>query len=149
MLTKDPDRWDRMKVQTAKIRVKYRNLTERINARLNSGDIRLVRRWRKFNQSSTKYSLNDSEEHEYEYDDLNSPDEFERIDDIRHMCDEIHWNVLNTIDNSTVYILTTYNVSNQIVCSLSDVDPHTRYHHVCEYGLSFLLLPIEISLTLL
>jgi hypothetical protein len=74
---------------------------------------------------------------EYEYDDLDSSDEsdeFEQIENIRGFCNEIHWNVLNNNNNSTVYILTKYNMSNKTVCSLSDVEPQTKYHHVCEYG---------------
>jgi hypothetical protein len=77
---------------------------------------------------------------EYEYDDLDSSDEideFEQIEDTRGICDDTHWNVLNDMNNSTVFILTKYNMSNKTICSLSDVDPHTKYHHVCEYGLSF------------
>ena len=73
---------------------------------------------------------------EYEYDDLDSPDEsdeFERFADIHGICNQIHWNVLN--DNSTVYILTTYIVSDKIVCSLSNIEPYTKYPHVCEYGM--------------
>ena len=73
---------------------------------------------------------------EYEYDDLDSPDEsdeFERLNDIRGICAQIDWNVFN--NNSNVYILTTYIVSDKIVCSLSDVEPNTQYHHVCEYGM--------------
>jgi len=75
---------------------------------------------------------------EYEYDDLDSSDEsdeFDQIENIRGFCDEIHWNVLNNTNNSTVYILTKYNMSNKSVCSLSDVEPQTKYPHVCEYGL--------------
>jgi hypothetical protein len=34
-----------------------------------------------------------------------------------------------------VYILTTYLVSDKIVCSLSDVESDIEYEHVCEYGL--------------
>jgi hypothetical protein len=74
---------------------------------------------------------------EYEYDDLDSSDEsdeFEQIENIRGICDDIHWNVLNNTNNSTVYILTKYNMSDKTVCSLSDVQPYTKYHHVCEYG---------------
>jgi hypothetical protein len=79
---------------------------------------------------------------EYEYDDLDSSDEideFEQINDTRRICDDIHWNVLNETSNATVFILTKYNMSDKIICSLSDVDSYTRYHHVCEYGLLFYL----------
>jgi hypothetical protein len=76
---------------------------------------------------------------EYEYDDLDSSDEsdeFEQIEDIRGICGELHWNVLNNNNNnSTTFILTKYNMSDKIICSLSDVESHTKYPHVCEYGL--------------
>jgi len=145
MLTKDQDRWARMKEQLSKVRVKYQNITKNIVNQLNSAGIRILRRSRKLNQSSRKNKRNSTTidnssiiyPDEYEYDDFDSSDEFEQIDDIRNMCDEIHWNVLNIINNSTTYILTSYNVTDKIVCSLSDIDPHTKYHHVCEYGLSF------------
>ncbi|CAF0929613.1 unnamed protein product [Adineta ricciae] len=80
------------------------------------------------------------DEDEYEYDDLDSPDEsdpFEQIDDISSVCQRIDWNVLNQNSNSTVYVLTTYIVSDATVCSLSDVDTDMEYHHVCEYVLDF------------
>ena len=105
-----------------------------------------MRRSRKKQQSFKQYQSNDSiiiinsnvtnNNDEYEYDDLDSPDEsdeFEQIEDIRGICDQIHWNVFN--NNSNVFILTTYIVSDKIVCSLSDVEPNTKYHHVCEYGM--------------
>jgi hypothetical protein len=72
---------------------------------------------------------------EYEYEDIDSPDdsdEFEKLDDIKGICDQIDWNVIN--NDSTVYILTTYLISDKIVCSLSNVEADTEYEHVCEYG---------------
>ena len=75
---------------------------------------------------------------EYEYDDLDSSDEvdeFEQIGDTHRICDDLHWNVLNEASNATVFLLTKYNMSDKIICSLSDIDPQTKYHHVCEYGL--------------
>ncbi|CAF4805664.1 unnamed protein product, partial [Rotaria socialis] len=71
---------------------------------------------------------------EYEYDDLDSldeSDEFEQIQDIRGICDQIAWNALD--DNSTTFILTTYIVSDKIICSLSDVEPDHEYPILCEY----------------
>ena len=75
---------------------------------------------------------------EYEYDDLDSSDEidpFEQIEDLRHICDDIHWNVFNETSNATVFILTKYNVLDKTMCSLSDVDPEMKYHYLCEYGM--------------
>lgn len=83
---------------------------------------------------------------EYEYDDLDSSDEideFEQIEDIDRICNDIHWNVLNDTNNATVFILTKYNMSDKIICSLSDVEPYIKYHHVCEYGLLFFILNIN------
>ncbi|UJR37331.1 hypothetical protein I4U23_030039 [Adineta vaga] len=90
--------------------------------------------------TSTRNLSSINDEDEYEYDDLDSPDEsdlFEQIDDIRGICQKIDWNVHDDNSNSTVYILTTYIVSDQTVCSLSDVEIDTEYHHVCEYVLDF------------
>ena len=82
-------------------------------------------------------SLNDTTAiDEYEYDSLDSSDEdeiFEEIDDIQGICDKIDWNVLN--NDSTVYILTTYLISNKIICSLSNIESLMEYQHICEYGL--------------
>ncbi|CAF1562766.1 unnamed protein product [Rotaria magnacalcarata] len=75
---------------------------------------------------------------EYEYDDIDSEDdadEFEQFDDVRGICDQVDWNVLN--NDSTVYVLTTYLIVNKIVCSLSNVEPNVEYDHVCEYVLDF------------
>ena len=146
MLTNDQNRWNRMKQQLRRVRIKYRNSTKKIIDRLNSAGLRIMRRSRKKQQSFKQYQSNDSiiiissnvtnSDDEYEYDDLDSPDEsdeFEQIEDIRGICNQIHWNAFN--NNSSVYILTTYIVSNKIVCSLSDVEPNTNYHHICEYGM--------------
>jgi hypothetical protein len=146
MLTNDQDRWNRMKQQLRRVRIKYQNSTKRIIDRLNSAGLRIMRRSRKKQQSFKQYQSNDSivinnsnvtnNNDEYEYDDLDSPDEsdeFEQIEDIRGICNQIHWNVFD--NNSNVFILTTYIVSNKTVCSLSDVEPNTKYHHVCEYGM--------------
>ncbi|CAF5110043.1 unnamed protein product, partial [Rotaria sp. Silwood1] len=75
---------------------------------------------------------------EYEYDDIDSEDqsdEFERIDDIRGICDQVDWNVLN--NDTTVYILTTFLLSDKIHCSISNVESNIEYDHVCEYVLDF------------
>jgi len=82
------------------------------------------------------FSNDTTEIDEYEYDDLNSEeesDEFERMDDIRGICDQIDWNVMN--NNATVYMLTTFLISDKIVCSLSNVEYDLEYEHICEYGL--------------
>ncbi len=146
MLINDQSQWKGMKEKFHEARVKYENSTKNMLERLNSSGLRILRRSRKLEQSSEKNKLNNAtinissiiNDDEYEYDDLGSldeSDEFEQIENIHSFCDEIHWNVLNDINKSTVYILTTYNMLNKSVCSLSDVEPQTKYRHVCEYGL--------------
>ena len=84
----------------------------------------------------SNHTMNDTREiEEYEYDDLDSDDQtddFESLDDIRGICDQIDWNVLN--NNATVYMLSTYLIENKIVCSLSNVEEDQEYEHLCEYG---------------
>jgi hypothetical protein len=147
ILTHDQDRWNRMKQQLRRMRTGFQNSTKKILNELNSSGLRIMRRSRRKKPSTSKqYNSNDSvviissnvnnTDDEYEYDDLDLPDEsdeFEKLEDIRGICDQIHWNVLN--DNSSVYILSTYIVSDKIVCSLSDVEGNTEYHHICEYGM--------------
>lgn len=80
----------------------------------------------------------DDDEDEYEYDEIDSTDEndeFEQLQNIRGICDQIAWNALD--NNATVYVLTTYIVSDKTICSLSDVEPDNEYPHICEYGSSF------------
>lgn len=175
MLTKDPDRWKRMKKQFGDIRKKYKELKEKVLNRLSSTGLKILLRTKKVKDFSTRkrvhqndfqpsyyeeYDFDDREfnttnpileanstaithviddEDEYEYDNLDSPDEsdpFEQIDDIYSICQRIDWNVLNPESNSTVFVLTTYIVSDATICSLSDVDIDMEYPHVCEYGLS-------------
>jgi hypothetical protein len=98
------------------------------------------------NQTNLNLVSNDTTEIvEYEYDDLNSEeetDEFERIDEIKGICDQIDWNVMN--NNATVYMLTTFLISTNIVCSLSNVEPDLEYEHVCEYGMEFFFFVYKI-----
>jgi hypothetical protein len=56
----------------------------------------------------------------------------ERIEDIRSVCDEIDWNMID--ENSTIYMLTTLIKSNQTICLLSDVQSDLESKHICEYG---------------
>lgn len=88
------------------------------------------------NRTTLNLSNDTTQVEEYEYDDIYSEeegDEFERMDDIRGICDQIDWNVLN--NNATVYMLTTFLISDKIVCSLSNVESDLEYEHICEYGL--------------
>ncbi|CAF4434070.1 unnamed protein product, partial [Rotaria magnacalcarata] len=75
---------------------------------------------------------------EYELNVLDSSgeiDEFEQFQDIHHICHHVVWNGLN--ENATIYILTTYTLLDKLVCALSDIEPNTEYHHICEHGLLF------------
>ncbi|CAF4543405.1 unnamed protein product, partial [Rotaria sp. Silwood2] len=84
--------------------------------------------------NSMKVNEQDYEEEE----DLDLPDEaddFEQIDDIHGICDQVVWNVMK--NSSQVYVLTTFLRDKKIVCSLSDTDPNVKYNHVCEYVLDF------------
>ncbi|CAF1115140.1 unnamed protein product [Rotaria sordida] len=145
ILNNDRDQWKQMKQKFHTIHMKYLNLTTRIINRLNSIDLHIMRRSKKVKQyksnetTTTNVSFivnNDNDE--YEYDDLDSSDEndeFQKIEDIHNICNHIDSNVLN--DNSTVYILTTYILSNKTICLLSDVELNIKYHHICEYVLDF------------
>ncbi|CAF3836522.1 unnamed protein product, partial [Rotaria sp. Silwood1] len=49
------------------------------------------------------------DEQDYEEEDFDSPDEsddFEQIDDVREICDQVVWNVME--NDSQVYTLTTF-----------------------------------------
>ena len=145
----DQGRWQRMKDKFRELRVKYYKMKATILDELDAAGLRISRRSKKIQEKTRaqreKYiadadaeSPSDSNHTslvDYEYDDLDSPeeiDESEHIDDIHGICDQIDWNVLN--NDSTVYILTSYLMSDKIVCSLSDVDTDVEYPHVCEYG---------------
>ncbi|CAF3691051.1 unnamed protein product [Rotaria sp. Silwood1] len=74
------------------------------------------------------------DEQDYEEEDFDSPDEsddFEQIDDVREICDQVVWNVMK--NDSQVYTLTTFLRTNQIICSLSDTDLNIKYNHVYEH----------------
>ena len=136
LLINDQNRWKRMKQQVTKLRVKYQNSTRNIANILNATGIRISRRSRKLVQSSAEYRVNGTDEYEYnDYDLSDEIDPFEQIEDLRHICDDIHWNVLNETLNSTVFILTKYEVMNKTMCSLTDVDSQMKYPYLCEYGM--------------
>ncbi len=147
ILIDNQSQWGQIKNQLFVVRDKYQILAKNIVDRLNSAGIHISRRARKVPKSSQNYELNNTittnssiVDEEYEYDNLDlsdESDEFEQMENTRGICDEIHWNVLINDNNSTTFILTKYNMSNKIVCSLSEIEPHTKYPHVCEYGLSF------------
>lgn len=90
----------------------------------------------KFREIRIKYNkLKETILNELQLNDLNSEneiDEFEQINTIQRICDEINWNIIN---NSTVYILTTSLISNKIICSLNNnIESNLEYKHICEYG---------------
>jgi len=93
--------------------IKYHTLRRKLLNELNSIHLRISRRSKKLEQNLIH---NDSE----------------RMDDIRVVCDEIDWNIIDR--NSTVYMLTTSSRSNKTICSLSDVQSDLKSKHICEYG---------------
>jgi hypothetical protein len=147
----DQGRWQRMKDKFRELRVKYYKMKAKILDELDAAGLRISRRSKMIQEKTRaqreKYiadavdddkppaDVNHTALIDYEYDDLNSPeeiDESEHIDDIHGICDQIDWNVAN--NDSTVYMLTSYLLSDKIICSLSDVDTDVEYPHVCEYG---------------
>lgn len=163
ILMDDQGRWQRMKEKFRELRVRYYKLKEKVLNELNEAGLRISKRSKKVKQSVKKHKQKFHDHHidpdiyydydsynmtdqifpnttkvieEYEYDDIDSPDEtdeFEQIEEIRGICDQIDWNVIN--NDSTVYLLTTYLISDKVVCSLSNIEPDVEYEHVCEYGL--------------
>jgi hypothetical protein len=163
ILMDDQGRWKRMKDKFREVRIRYYKLKEKILDELNAAGLRISRRSKKIKQSVKKrkekfiYDHVDSDDYddyqeynmtndntsndtvemdEYEYENLDTEeegDEFERIEDVRGICDQIDWNVLN--NNATVYLLSTYLNADKIVCSLSNVEDDFEYEHLCEYGL--------------
>ena len=118
-------------LNAAGLRISRRSKTVRQTVRRRKED--LIGEPSSFETTETAVTTED------EYEDFDSPDQgddFERLDDIRGICDQIDWNVMN--NDSTVYLLTTYLIADKIVCSLSDIEPDVEYDHVCEYGRSFL-----------
>jgi hypothetical protein len=158
----DQGRWQRMKRKFGELRVKYYKMKAKLAHELDAAGLRLSRRSKKIHQKSKhrqqqfihehmhSNSMYDDEYHmsemelsemnqslpiEYEYDDFDAvddDDEFEQVADITGTCDQIDWNAIN--NDSTVYILSTYLISDKIVCSLSDIELDFEYDHICEYG---------------
>jgi hypothetical protein len=132
-----------MKDKFLELRVRYRQLKEKLIDELNTAGLRISRRSKTIKQSVRKrirtnnnFSSDRIKVGEYEYDNLNAEDEsdeLKQMDDIRGICDRIDWNVRN--NDSTLYILTTSFISDKMICSLTDVEPDVEYRHVCEYGL--------------
>lgn len=133
------------------MRRKYLSIKEKFFKELESAGIRISRRSKKFDKFIDRHRYTDfiedyqngdetnrtSEFDDYEYEDLhkdddNEDDDYDRFQSISNMCDQIDWNVIQ--NQSSVYLLTTYMLSNKVVCSLSDVDPRTEYDHLCQYG---------------
>ena len=161
MLMEDQGRWQRMKEKFRELRARYYKLKEKVISELESAGLRISRRSKKIKQTVKKRKQNfihdhiDSEHYddypddynelnrtndtievdEYEYESLDSEeenDEFERMDDITGICDQVDWNVMD--NNATVYMLTTFLIEEKIVCSLSNIEPDFDYEHICEYG---------------
>jgi len=145
-----------MKDNFREARVKYHKLKEKFLDELNSAGLRISTRSEKIKQAVKKqqqqqkfihnYYKNQTKKNyissnntraidQYEYDNLDSKDqsdELEIVENMEGICDQIEWNVIN--NDSTIYKLTTALISDQIVCSFSNVEPDIEYRHVCEYG---------------
>lgn len=52
--------------------------------------------------------------------------------DIHNICDQLAWNVLN--NDTEVFLLTRYFISDEIICSINDITNETSYEHICQYG---------------
>lgn len=117
-LRNDSDQWEKFREE----QMKYYKLKEKIFDELNSAGLRISRR-------STTAAIDEYED----FDSENLNDEFERIENIQRICDRIDWNVRN--NHSTIYILTTFLISDKIVCSISNVESDSEYEHICEYGM--------------
>ncbi|UJR12020.1 hypothetical protein I4U23_016198 [Adineta vaga] len=78
---------------------------------------------------------NESEENIDIYSSDNEKDIFERFNNIRGLCHQFAWNVLN--NNSHVFLFSTYKISNKLICSLNDIDLNSTYEYVCQYVLDF------------
>jgi hypothetical protein len=149
--------WQGMIDQFREEQVKYNKLKKIFLDELNSADLRISRRSERRKQSLPKrkqkftgdhinYDKNQTKKSyifsnsttaidRYEYEDLDSEDgtdNFKLLEDIRGICDQMEWNVINT--TSTIYILTIFSKSDQIICSLRNVERDIKYRYVCEYG---------------
>ena len=63
---------------------------------------------------------------------VDDDDDLKRFDDIRKVCDQFTWNALE--NNSTMFLLSRYLMSNKLICSVSDIDSNISYQHMCQYG---------------
>lgn len=87
---------------------------------LNSTNLRILKRTNKIKAS---------------YEDLYSSDEIDEFDQNKNICHQIDWNVRN--NNSTIYILKTYQFSDKIICSIDNIQSKIKYNYICNYGLLF------------
>ncbi|CAF4512567.1 unnamed protein product [Rotaria socialis] len=139
----DQEQWKAMKEKLHGIHNKYVNLTKRFVNRLRSVGLYIFRGFKtpkryKLNKTMKDADLIIDNENEYELNALDSSgeiDEFEQFQDIHDICHHVVWNALS--ENATIYILTTYTLFDKVVCSLSDIEPYTEHHHICEYVLDY------------
>jgi len=133
MLVTDQTKWRQIRNEIVSKRIRSHKEAKFILNELKEQGIDIMRRAKTFN---VKNGTINSTSHKYDsFDTVDEIDEFEHLDNIRGICDAIDENVLGTIENSTAYILTRYIVSNRTICSLSEIESHRKYPHVCEYGL--------------
>lgn len=109
--------------------IKYNKARQEILNELNSTGLRILKRSVTISQS-------------IEYEDFNSDEiinNFESIDNIlQKKCDRIDWYITN--NDSTIFKLTSFSVSNKRICSLDRVESDIKYKHICEYGMYNILI---------
>lgn len=137
ILTNDQSQWQSIIDNFRRYRIEYNKLRENLLDKLNSSDLCILKCSNKIKQSiHNPYGyyngrqMANSNCFDYIEDKTNG---FEKMEDIRTICDRIDWKVNNP--NSTIYELTTVMISNETICSLSNVQSSIKYEHICEYGL--------------
>jgi len=83
----------------------------------------------------TTVATNEKDHSKEEKSDSSIVDDSEQFDNIRSVCDTLTWNVLK--NDSDVFILTRYLMSDKIVCSINDIEPNSSYEYMCQYGQYF------------
>jgi hypothetical protein len=83
----------------------------------------------------TTVATNEKDHSKEEKIDSSIVDDSEQFDNIRNVCDTLAWNVLK--NDSDVFILTRYLMSDKIVCSINDIEPNSSYEYMCQYGQYF------------
>ncbi|CAM4845545.1 unnamed protein product, partial [Rotaria magnacalcarata] len=62
-------------------------------------------------------------------------DDLENVDEILSICHQVQWNVIN--NTTQVFEISTYTISDQTICSLSNFVSTMTYSPLCQYSLDF------------